>query len=166
MSYPQIALLTETSGVCLEGQWRGWLFRKHADGQWVSEKRLEVADAAPPAGSVLGQLFAPSPAPAVAEPGWRVDAETVVVPSKMFLSKEAIASLVFQCGGIEDGDPDERWQDGMMWVGTLSDDDGSRSVHGLHVYSTEYPEDGSVTLATFKPRSALTSPKAEESGNG
>lgn len=82
------------------------------------------------------------------------EAETVVVPAKMFLSKGAIANLVFQCGGIEDGDPDERWCDGVMWVGDLADDDGSKPVHGLHVYSTEYPEDGSVTLSEFATRSS------------
>lgn len=39
-----IAKLTEYEGVCLDGKWKGWLFRKHPDGQWVSVKKLEEAD--------------------------------------------------------------------------------------------------------------------------
>lgn len=39
-----IAKISETEGVCLDGKWRGWLFRKHPDGQWVSVRKLEVAD--------------------------------------------------------------------------------------------------------------------------
>lgn len=39
-----VAKISDTEGVCLEGRWKGWLFRKHADGQWVSVRKLELED--------------------------------------------------------------------------------------------------------------------------
>lgn len=39
-----IAKLNENEGVCLDGRWKGWLFRKHPDGQWVSVRKLDLAD--------------------------------------------------------------------------------------------------------------------------
>lgn len=53
---PQIALISDTQGVCLEGKWRGWLFHKHHDGNWVSQRKLDLVD--PLAGSPLDHLFA------------------------------------------------------------------------------------------------------------
>lgn len=43
---PQIAVLDDPRyGVCLEGRWRGWLFRKHPDGHWISQAKLNIVDA-------------------------------------------------------------------------------------------------------------------------
>ena len=39
-----IAKLNEQEGVCLDGKWRGWLFRQHIDGQWVSVRKLDEVD--------------------------------------------------------------------------------------------------------------------------
>ncbi len=39
-----IALVNENEGVCLDGRWKGWLFHKHPDGQWVSVRKLDLAD--------------------------------------------------------------------------------------------------------------------------
>ncbi|QWY83221.1 hypothetical protein [Rhizobium phage RHph_X2_25] len=50
-----IAKLTELEGVCLDGKWKGWLFRKHPDGQWVSVRKLDEAD--PVEGSPFAALF-------------------------------------------------------------------------------------------------------------
>lgn len=36
-----IAKISENEGVCLDGRWKGWLFRKHPDGQWVSVRKLD-----------------------------------------------------------------------------------------------------------------------------
>lgn len=43
---PKIAVLDDPRfGVCLDGHWRGWLFRKHPDGHWVSQAKLDLVDA-------------------------------------------------------------------------------------------------------------------------
>lgn len=39
-----IAKINENEGVCLDGRWKGWLFRKHSDGQWVSVRKLDLTD--------------------------------------------------------------------------------------------------------------------------
>jgi hypothetical protein len=41
---PRIALLGVGKGVCIGGRFDGWLMRKHPDGQWVSEAKLESED--------------------------------------------------------------------------------------------------------------------------
>ena len=51
-----IAKINEEEGVCMDGRWRGWLFRRHADGQWVSVRKLDVQD--PMQGSPLAAFFA------------------------------------------------------------------------------------------------------------
>lgn len=59
-----IAKITDITGVCLEGKWKGWLFNKHPDGQWVSIRKLDETD--PMEGNPLASLFAsaaPTPAP-------------------------------------------------------------------------------------------------------
>jgi hypothetical protein len=74
------------------------------------------------------------------------------VPAKFTIPGAAISGLVFQCGANEDN---TEFSDAIAWVGELKDDAGE-SVHGLHAYSTEYPEDGSVTLAEFpQPAAAI-----------
>lgn len=70
-----------------------------------------------------------------------------VVPATMHLEASAVRDLQFILGGVDD---DEPFVDGVMWVGTMPGDNGE-SYYGLHVYSSEYPEEGSITLATFDP---------------
>lgn len=41
---PMMAVLPDGTAVCMGGRWRGWLFRKHPDGQWVSMLKLEQED--------------------------------------------------------------------------------------------------------------------------
>jgi len=36
-----IAKINENEGVCIEGRWKGWLFKRLRDGQWVSVKKLK-----------------------------------------------------------------------------------------------------------------------------
>lgn len=69
-----------------------------------------------------------------------------MVPAKMLLDAEAIPNLLFILGGCDEENP---YMDGTMWVGTMPSDDGDH--YGLHVYSNEYPEEGSITLASFEP---------------
>ena len=41
---PIMAVLSgfgHVQAVCLGGRWCGWLFRKHADGQWISVQKLD-----------------------------------------------------------------------------------------------------------------------------
>lgn len=75
-----------------------------------------------------------------------------LVPSKMVLTPESMEALMFTVGGTEVDNPsaplDERWLTGVLFVGDVKDDDGT-SIHGLHVYSDEYPEEGSTTLVEF-----------------
>lgn len=40
----EIAVLPDGTGVMLNGRWRGWLFRRHPDGQWTSVRRLDLVD--------------------------------------------------------------------------------------------------------------------------
>lgn len=53
-----IAKISANEGVCLEGRWKGWLFRKHADGQWMSVRKLDEVD--PMEGNPLASLLSPS----------------------------------------------------------------------------------------------------------
>ena len=39
-----IAMISSTEGVCMDGRWKGWLFRKHPDGQFVSVRKLDEVD--------------------------------------------------------------------------------------------------------------------------
>lgn len=54
-----IAKISANEGVCLDGRWKGWLFRRHADGQWVSVRKLEEAD--PSENNPLAALFSTPP---------------------------------------------------------------------------------------------------------
>ncbi|TDW20513.1 hypothetical protein EV128_125143 [Rhizobium azibense] len=60
-----IAKLTEFVGVCLDGKWKGWLFRKHPDGQWVSVRKLDEAD------PMEGSPFAALAPPPFSHLGWQ-----------------------------------------------------------------------------------------------
>ena len=51
-----IAKINETEGVCMDGRWKRWLFRRGPDGQWVSVRKLDAVD--PMQGNPLAALFA------------------------------------------------------------------------------------------------------------
>ncbi|MFF3704741.1 hypothetical protein [Pseudomonas qingdaonensis] len=73
-----------------------------------------------------------------------------LVPQSMLLSKEVIGVINFHCGDTdqEEGGQFGQYTDGRLWVGYVLDDDGSK-VHGLHIATDEYPEEGSTTLIEF-----------------
>ncbi len=54
-----IAKISVNEGVCLEGRWKGWLFRKSADGQWVSVRKLDEVD--PMEGNPFAGLLSRAP---------------------------------------------------------------------------------------------------------
>lgn len=71
----------------------------------------------------------------------------VLVPQQIFLDPSDIESICSQCGdGHESGYGE--FTDGLLWVGNIQRDDGS-IVHGLHISSADYSEDGGVTVCEF-----------------
>lgn len=71
----------------------------------------------------------------------------VLVPQQIFLEPSDIESICSQCGdGHESGYGD--FTDGLLWVGNIQRDDGS-IVHGLHISSADYTEEGGVTVYEF-----------------
>lgn len=70
----------------------------------------------------------------------------VLVPQQIFLDASDIESICSQCGdgGHNYGD----FSDGLLWVGDIQKDDGS-IVHGLHISSADYPEEGGITVCEF-----------------
>lgn len=72
-----------------------------------------------------------------------------MVPASMLLDKNVISAINFHCGD-DDGDEGQfgKYSDGLLWVGTVTDDDGKK-IHGLHLATAEYPEEGSTTLVEF-----------------
>ncbi|WP_247751872.1 hypothetical protein [Citrobacter freundii] len=71
----------------------------------------------------------------------------VLVPQQIFLDPSDIESICSQCGdGHESGYGD--FTDGLLWVGNIQRDDGS-IVHGLHISSADYTEEGGVTVYEF-----------------
>ena len=79
-----------------------------------------------------------------------------LVPKEMLLSKEVIGVINFHCGDTaeEEGGQFGQYTDGRLWVGNVTDDDGNQ-VHGLHIMTDEYPEEGSTTLVEFPPSSCV-----------
>ncbi|HGG6441973.1 TPA: hypothetical protein ACJG61_004806, partial [Salmonella enterica subsp. enterica serovar Mbandaka] len=68
----------------------------------------------------------------------------VLVPQQIFLELSDIELICSQCGdGHESGYGD--FTDGLLWVGNIQRDDGS-IVHGLHISSADYTEEGGVTV--------------------
>ncbi|WP_410695890.1 hypothetical protein [Citrobacter freundii] len=81
----------------------------------------------------------------------------VLVPQQIFLEPSDIESICSQCGdGHESGYGD--FTDGLLWVGNIQRDDGS-IVHGLHISSADYSEEGGVTVCEFaaQPRKGVQS---------
>lgn len=71
----------------------------------------------------------------------------VLVPQQIFLDPSDIESICSQCGdGHESGYGD--FTDGLLWVGNIQRDDGS-IVHGLHISSADYTEEGGVMVCEF-----------------
>ncbi|HAM3214931.1 TPA: eae-like domain protein [Escherichia coli] len=71
----------------------------------------------------------------------------VLVPQQIFLEPSDIESICSQCGdGHESGYGD--FTNGLLWVGNIQCDDGS-IVHGLHISSADYSEEGGVTVCEF-----------------
>ncbi|MEX3310582.1 hypothetical protein AB4R43_09260 [Citrobacter freundii] len=71
----------------------------------------------------------------------------VLVPQQIFLEPSDIESICSQCGdGHESGYGD--FTDGLLWVGNIQRDDGT-IVHGLHISSADYTEEGGVTVCEF-----------------
>lgn len=68
-----------------------------------------------------------------------------LVPARMLLDKELIGAINFHCG---DGNVCGEYCDGLLWVGTATDDEGAE-VYGLHLQTAEHPEEGSTTLVEF-----------------
>lgn len=73
-----------------------------------------------------------------------------MVPASMLLDKNVISAINFHCGD-DDGDDGQfgKYSDGLLWIGTVTDDDG-KEIHGLHLATAEYPEEGSTTLVEFE----------------
>lgn len=70
-----------------------------------------------------------------------------LVPQQIFLEPSDIELICSQCGdGHESGYGD--FTDGLLWVGSIQRDDGS-IVHGLHISSADYTEEGGVTVCEF-----------------
>jgi hypothetical protein len=80
----------------------------------------------------------------------RVPNGFALVPQSMLLSKDLIGVINFHCGDTdqEEGGQFGQYTDGRLWVGYVLDDDGNK-VHGLHIATDEYPEEGSTTLVEF-----------------
>lgn len=71
----------------------------------------------------------------------------VLVPQQIFLEPSDIELICSQCGdGHESGYGD--FTDGLLWVGNIQRDGGS-IVHGLHISSADYTEEGGVTVCEF-----------------
>ncbi|EPK7549325.1 TPA: hypothetical protein L3E74_000915 [Enterobacter hormaechei] len=70
----------------------------------------------------------------------------VLVPQEMHLSSEAMEGICFHCG---DGDHKfGEFTDGTLFVGEVDYGDGKK-VHGLHIATADYPEEGCATICEF-----------------
>lgn len=70
----------------------------------------------------------------------------VLVPQEMHLSSEAMEGICFHCG---DGDHKfGEFTDGTLFVGEVDYGDGKK-LHGLHIATADYPEEGCATICEF-----------------
>ncbi len=70
----------------------------------------------------------------------------VLVPQEMHLSSEAMEGICFHCG---DGNHQfGEFTDGTLFVGEVDYGDGNK-VHGLHIATADYPEEGCTTICEF-----------------
>ena len=89
----------------------------------------------------------PAPAQPVSNP-YKLPDGWVMVPQQIFLDASDIESICSQCGdGHKSGYGD--FTDGLLWVGDIQCDNGT-IMHGLHISSSDYQEEGGLTLAEFK----------------
>jgi len=71
-----------------------------------------------------------------------------LVPQQMFLSAEAMEGICFHCG--DGGFAFGEFTDGILFVGAIDDSDGQK-IHGLHIATADYPEEGYATVCEFLP---------------
>jgi len=93
-------------------------------------------------------LSAPSHGEQVRD-GWKL------VPERMHLSREAIESITAHCGDGQEDAGYGPYSDGVLWVGEIEEEDGAKT-YGLHIATTDYPEEGSTTLVEFAAPSAAS----------
>lgn len=72
----------------------------------------------------------------------------VLVPECMHLSHEAIESITAHCGDGQEDAGYGPYSDGVLWVGEVEEEDGSKT-YGIHIATADYPEEGSTTLLEF-----------------
>ena len=72
----------------------------------------------------------------------------VLVPQEMHLSSEAMEGICFHCG--DGGFAFGEFTDGLLFVGAIDDSDGQK-IHGLHIATADYPEEGCATICEFLP---------------
>ena len=90
--------------------------------------------------------------------GWKL------VPQEIHLDRDAVEIILFHMGGVDENsdDPDEKYSDGRLYIGNVKDDDG-KEIHGLHILTDEYPEEGCSLLVEFPdPLAAAHSARQEE----
>lgn len=110
-----------------------------------------------PPGTIIGdpkwwaeRIAAAFPAALASDTGERgvgVPEGWALVPTSMHLDREQIEAILFHCGGVDDEGPD-KYTDGLLWVGEIEGDDGTKH-HGLNIATADYPEEGSSTLVEF-----------------
>jgi hypothetical protein len=71
----------------------------------------------------------------------------VLVPQEMHLSAEAMEGICFHCG--DGGFAFGEFTDGILFIGAIDDSDGQK-IHGLHIATTDYPEEGCATVCEFR----------------
>ena len=100
----------------------------------------------------LDEVSSLNPAPSHGEQvrdGWKL------VPERMHLSREAIESITAHCGDGQEDAGYGPYSDGVLWVGEIEEEDGAKT-YGLHIATTDYPEEGSTTLVEFAAPSAAS----------
>jgi len=100
----------------------------------------------------LDEVSRLNPAPSHGEQvrdGWKL------VPERMHLSREAIESITAHCGDGQEDAGYGPYSDGVLWVGEIEEEDGAKT-YGLHIATTDYPEEGSTTLVEFAAPSAAS----------
>jgi len=71
-----------------------------------------------------------------------------LVPQEMTLSAEAMEGICFHCG--DGGFAFGEFTDGILFVGAIDDSDGQK-IHGLHIATADYPDEGCATVCEFLP---------------
>ncbi|GAA0907475.1 hypothetical protein GCM10009552_15480 [Rothia nasimurium] len=128
---------------------RAQLAYKHKDDVMPPEQVAEMRAALDRARGTQAPIAASHPAEQTRGDG------VAAIPSSFLISKKALEGIHYMCGGDEEGaEIDDRWCEGMAWIGNLENGDGT-STYGLHLHNADYPEEGSITIAQFVERDAL-----------